>query len=83
MSDQADTRSRVTLSEVVRALLERGSSEHSSVTLSRNARGETQIEVVVRTGDTGGVQTVAEAELLAVAVYDRLRGSYPFNATAS
>lgn len=68
---------RMTLSQVVEKLLERGGSEHSSVTLSRNAKGATQIEVVVRTGEGGAVTTVEEAEAVAVSVYERLRGRYP------
>lgn len=75
-----DPARRISLSEVTRLLLERGSSEHSSVTLTRNAKGETQIEVVVRTGDQGEVQTAEEAELVAQGVYDRLRERYPFGA---
>jgi len=69
---------RLSLSQVVEKLLERGTSEHSSVTLSRNAKGETQLEVVVRTGESGAVQTIADAEQAARAVYDRLRAAYPF-----
>lgn len=70
---------RMSLSDVVEALLNRGGSEHSSVTLSRNSKGETQIEVVVRTGETGGVQTIADAESAAQEVYDRLRARYPMS----
>jgi hypothetical protein len=69
---------RMSLSQVVEALLNRGGSEHSSVTISRNAKGETQLEVVVRTGETGNVQTIEEAEEAATAVYDRLREQYPY-----
>lgn len=72
---------RLTLSQIVEQLLQRGSSEHSSVTLARNSKGETQIEVVVRTGDAGEVQTVQEAEAIAHAVYGRLRVLYPYGAT--
>lgn len=56
--------------------LTRSSSEHSSVKLTRNARGDTQIEVTVRTGE-GGVTTVAEARDRARAEYDRLCRLYP------
>ena len=73
---------RMSLSQVVEALLQRGSSEHSSVTISRNAKGETQLEVVVRTGDAGEVATIEEAETAATAVYDRLRTAYPFGQNA-
>lgn len=67
----------MTLSQVVEKLLERGGTEHSSVTLSRNAKGATQIEVVVRTGDSGAVATVEEAEAVAISVYERLASRYP------
>jgi hypothetical protein len=77
----AEAPRRMTLSQVVEALLNRGSSEHSSVTISRNAKGETQLEVVVRTGDAGVVTTIEEAETAAQAVYDRLRAAYPFGAS--
>jgi hypothetical protein len=76
-TEQAARRRRLTLTDVVEKLLDRGGSEHSSVTLSRNAKGETQIEVVVRTGEAGSVQTIEEAEAAAVTVYERLRARYP------
>lgn len=78
-NDQSEPPKRLTLSAIVEQLLQRGSSEHSAVTLSRNSKGETQIEVVVRTGDTGTVTTVEEAEAAAISVYDRLRGRYPMS----
>jgi hypothetical protein len=68
---------RLTLSQIVEILLQRSPRDHSSVSLSRNAKGETQIEVVVRTGDTGEILTVAEAEAEAAEAYDRLRARYP------
>lgn len=74
---------RLTLSQIVEALLQRGGGEHSSVTLSRNAKGETQIEVAVRTGETSGLETIEQAEAAAQAVYDRLRIAYPFGGEAS
>jgi hypothetical protein len=77
--EQAGAAKRMTLSQVVESLLSRGSSEHSSMTLSRNSKGETQIEVVVRTGDTGGVETIGEAEAAAVEVYERLRARFPMS----
>lgn len=73
---------RMTLSDVVEQLLQRGTVGTSSVTLARNAKGETQLEVVVRTGDTGEVLTVQDAETVAVQVYDRLRELYPMSGDA-
>lgn len=70
---------RMTLSQVVEQLLQRGGSEHSSVTLARNSKGETQIEIVVRTGDAGAVATIEEAEAAAITVYERLRARYPMS----
>lgn len=80
--DSAPAPKRMSLSQVVEALLQRGGGEHSSVTLSRNAKGETQLEVVVRTGETGGLETIEQAEAAAQEVYDRLRERYPFGGDA-
>jgi hypothetical protein len=68
---------RLTQAQIIGMLLTRGSREHSSVTLSRNAKGETQIEVVVRTGESDEVVTVDDAAAKADATYDRLRRRYP------
>lgn len=73
---------RMTLSRMVEALIERRDHGPSSVTLARNAKGDTQIEVVVRTAEGGDVQTIDQAEAAAILVYDRLRRMYP-NAAGS
>lgn len=73
----AEAPRRMSLSEVLELLLTRGSSEHSSVTLTRNSRGETQIEVTVRTGESGEVLTAADAAEHARTIYDDLRVKYP------
>lgn len=69
---------RMTLSQVVEHLLTRGSSQSSSVSLTRNAKGETQIEVVVRTDAELDIRTPDDAAGVAESVYDRLRLRYPF-----
>ena len=68
---------RLTLSQIVAMLLSRGGTEHSSVTLARNAKGVTQIEVVARTGGDGELQTLEEAEAEATEIYDRACKHYP------
>ncbi len=68
---------RMTLSHVVELLLSRSPRDHSSVTLTRNAKGETQIEVVVRTGDDGEVLTADAALAKAIELYDTARERYP------
>lgn len=69
---------RLSLSETVRLLLTRtGSGAGSSVTLARNAKGDTQIEVTVRTEDEEGLRTPEEAAARARSVYDGLRSAYP------
>lgn len=73
---------RMTLSQVVEHLLTRGSSQSSSVSLTRNAKGETQIEVVVRTDAELGIHTPDDAGRVAELVYDRLRTVYPFGVEA-
>lgn len=83
MSTRQERAPRMTLSQVVEKLLERGGSEHSSVTLSRNAKGNTQIEVIVRTGENSSVTSVEEAEAVAISVYERLTVRYPNEAEPS
>lgn len=68
--------SRMTLSRVVEMLLTRNAGEKSVVALTRNANGDTQIEVRVGTGNDADVQTVEEAEAKAREVYDRLAAAY-------
>lgn len=67
---------RLTLSQIVELLLTR-SSDRSVVSLTRTTKGETQIEVQVRTADNGDVQTVEDAAAKAREVYDGLREQYP------
>lgn len=74
------TPKRMTLSQVVEHLLNRGSSQSSSVSLTRNAKGETQIEVVVRTDAELDIRTPDDAAAIATSVYESLRTSYPFGA---
>lgn len=77
MTDTDSNPRRMTLSRVVEMMLERGSHGASSVSLSRNAKGETQIEVVVRTSDDGPVRTPEDAQAVAVDVFEALRARYP------
>lgn len=74
---------RMTLSDVVAALLNRSPSSGSSVTLARNAKGDTQIEVVVRTGDTGDVLTPDDAYAKAAELYNAACAAYPPPAPAA
>jgi hypothetical protein len=67
---------RLTLSEIIELLLQRSPADHSTVKLARNARGDTQIEVSVRTGEPG-LETVEQARAKAQEQYDHLRGLYP------
>jgi hypothetical protein len=76
-------RRRLTLSDVVELLLARpASGDHSTIRLTRNARGETQIEVYVRSGEPG-VETVEQARAKAEAQYDHLRTLYPMSGPTS
>jgi hypothetical protein len=77
--DGAEHPRRVTLGQVVEMLLQRTGGEHSSVTLSRNAKGETQIEVVVRTAEAGEVTTPDAALDKAMELYNRARQAYPMS----
>jgi hypothetical protein len=69
---------RMTLSDVVERLLTRGGQgSASSVSLTRNAKGQTQIEVTVRAGETEEFPTAAEAQAEAERMYDALCAKYP------
>lgn len=72
-----ERRRRLTVSEILELVLTRGTPKRSGVTLTRNASGETQIEVTVTTGGDGEAATLEAAEAQAQAVYDRLSLVYP------
>ncbi len=77
---------RLTLSEILQYHLDRmhnAGGEHSSVELTRNAKGDTQIKVSVRTGDSHEVQTAEHAAAKAREVYDALAMLYPMSSPAS
>ena len=76
---------RLTLSEILQYHLDRmahAGGEHSSVELTRNAKGDTQIKVAVRTGESDGVATIEQATAKAREVYDALRMVYPIGSVA-
>lgn len=62
-------------SRIIEQLLGRGGGERSSVTLSRNAKGETQIEVTVRTDDNA-LPTIDAAMAKASELYEHLCTTY-------
>ena len=69
---------RTGLSEVVAQLtaaLARTGNDHSSVKLTRNSKGDTQIEVNVRTDEH--LLTVEEAKVKAQDIYESLCWDYP------
>jgi len=68
---------RLTLSEIVEMSLAKGGGKSSSVSLSRNASGETLIEVTVATSDDADATTIEDAERRASEVYARLVAAYP------
>lgn len=73
----------ITRAEILRGLiaaLNKTGGEHSTVRLSRNAKGDTQIEVSVRTGDSPAIETAADASAEAVRIYTNLRELFPMNA---
>lgn len=72
---------RLSLSNVVELLLQKSPRDHSSVTLSRNAKGGTQIEVVVRTGDDPEHATPDYALAKAMELYNIARAAYPLDET--
>jgi hypothetical protein len=68
---------RLSLSEILHLVLTRQVSEPSAVTLTRNASGETVIEVKVKAHEDGGLAAVDEAAEHAARLYDDLRVAYP------
>lgn len=52
-------------------------SEHSSVKLTRNAKGDAQLEVIVRTGESAEIDTAAKAADEAVRIYNSLCELFP------
>jgi hypothetical protein len=67
---------RLSLSDILALMLTRGGGERDSIELTRNAKGETQIAVTVRTTET---RDLLEAESEAKDVYNRLRATYPLS----
>lgn len=82
MTKQPEPAKRMTLSQVVERLLDRGGSQHSSIDLGRTAGGKVTIGVSIRTSPDGDATTIAQAEELAGALFDRLAERYP-EATAA
>jgi hypothetical protein len=73
---------RLTLSKIVEAqvmLMGRVSAERSSVKLTRNAKGDTQIEVRVAIGENG-VDSAEAANSKAQQIYDALTAKYDIQA---
>ncbi len=68
---------RLSLSDVLSMVLARGSGNQDSVSLSRNAKGETQVEVVCRAREG---ETVEQVGARARREYNRNRRSYPYAA---
>jgi hypothetical protein len=84
---EAEPPKRVTTTEMLRAFLLRmqtsSTGEHSSVKLNRNAKGDTQVEVSVRTSEAEGIETVEDAAAKARTVYDTLCKLYPLSSPES
>lgn len=74
---------RVTQGEIIMALLERGSSQSSSVTIARNAKGEIQYEVVIRTDPDHGIASPGEAKAVAETIADELAAKYPIGGSGA
>lgn len=75
----AQRQHRLSMSEIVQQLLVANShrgGDHSSVKIARNAKGDVQIEVSVRTGENG-VETVDEASSTAQEIFNHLEHVYP------
>lgn len=71
------TPKRLSLSQIVEMILSRRAGERSSVSLSRNAAGATQIEVTVGVSEHGDITTIDAAERKARDIFNGLRDDYP------
>lgn len=71
---------RLSLSDVIERLTEKG-GQASSVTLSRNAKGDVQIEVKVYTDET--IASPADAAKVAADLYDSLAKQYAYGVNGS
>jgi hypothetical protein len=67
---------RLSLSDILTMTLQRGSGNQDSVSLTRNAKGETQIEVVARSREN---ETLRMVEQRARETYERLRATFPLS----
>lgn len=79
-------RKRISTTDVLDAFLEKMKHDGgtgSTVKLTRNARGDVQIEVAVRTGDTPEVVSAEDAAAKARSLYDGLAAIYPMLESAS
>ena len=76
MTGKPEAPRRMTLSQVVERLLERGGSQHSSIDIGLTASGKRTIGVSIRTSPDGEATTAAEAAELAQAIFDELETKY-------
>lgn len=73
-------RKRISTSDVLDAFLDRMRNDGgtgATVKLTRNAKGDVQIEVSVRTGDTPEITSAEDAAAKARSLYDGLAAIYP------
>lgn len=73
--EQAADKARAVYDRLAAVYPARIAHDGGEVTLTRNAKGETQVAVEVKTGEY--VATVGEAGATAQREYDRLRARYP------
>lgn len=69
---------RLSLSEILELVLTR-SSDRSVVALTRNAKGETQIEVQVKASESSRVSSIDAAKDAATEAFKTLRGRFPLS----
>lgn len=75
-------RRRVTKDDVLAGFLasiNKAGGERSSVRLARNAKGDMQFEIVVRTGDTASIETAEQAVAEANRLAEMLATLYPMS----
>jgi hypothetical protein len=75
--EEAAHRASLIYEELQQQYPSRAGQDDASIKLTRNAKGDTQIEVDTKTNAHGGVATLDELEAKAQTTYDRLRRQYP------
>jgi len=74
--EDAEERARAIYGRLAQEYPPTNGHDNATISLTRNAKGETQIETQIKTSDNG-IQTLDEATHRTWDIYDKTRGRYP------